>query len=456
MNFRHARTDPVQNQDEYDVARTRLHGYWLVLAQIVSPSIAVLALGLFFAAIPLRLHELLTLSHQAERSLQQLTPGFGYSLLHWVLSVNFYPISVLTVEITLVSGFVIANILILWHGPKDWRVMAFCIISLTYVIYIIRPLDAFIKAYPLWRFPADFLQALGLAGTLIFFYIFPNGRFVPSWTRPLAVIWIIWTVIWLLFPTVPFNFSNPFTLSFFWFVVYLMWWFTGILAQLYRYHHISKPYRQQQIRWVVFSITFAVLSYAVYYLPRILLDSPGQPGDLSVLYNAIGEPLFFTSLLFIPLAYLFSIFRYHMFDIKVIINLTLVYGTLTAILVLVYFSLIFALQYLLRGIINQNNDIAIVISTLAIAALFQPLRHRIQRIIDRRFYRRKYNAAKTVEAFSATLRNEVDLNRLREHLLNVVQDTMQPAHMSLWLRSPQTTEKHQGVSTSAPQEVEEP
>ena len=137
--------------------------------------------------------------------------------------------------------------------------------------------------------------------------------------------------------------------------------------------------------------------------------------------------------LLIPLSIGFSILRYRLYDIDVLINRTLVYGSLTALLALLYFGLIFALQSLFQGMFHQNNALAIVVSTLVIAALFQPLRHRIQAIIDRRFYRRKYDAAKTVAAFSATLRNEVDLNQLREHLLTVVQETMQPSHVSLWL-----------------------
>jgi len=125
--------------------------------------------------------------------------------------------------------------------------------------------------------------------------------------------------------------------------------------------------------------------------------------------------------------------RSRLWDIDVLINRTLVYGTLTAILASVSIGLVIALQFLLRGLIGQTSDIAIVASTLAIRALFQPLRKRIQQVIDRRFYRRKYDAARTLAAFSATLRAEVDLSRLSEDLVAVVQETMQPAHISLWL-----------------------
>jgi len=128
--------------------------------------------------------------------------------------------------------------------------------------------------------------------------------------------------------------------------------------------------------------------------------------------------------------------RHHLYDINLIINRTLVYGSLTASLVLVYLGGVAATEAAFRALTGQvkQPQLAIVVSTLVIAALFNPLRHRIQAFIDRRFYRKKYDAAKTLEAFSAKLRNDTDLDALTDDLIEVTRETMQPAHISLWLR----------------------
>jgi hypothetical protein len=141
-----------------------------------------------------------------------------------------------------------------------------------------------------------------------------------------------------------------------------------------------------------------------------------------------------TSLTVIPIAVGFAVLKYRLYEIDILINRALVYGSLTVVLAASYEVAIVALQEAFRALTGQGSGLAIVASTLAIAALFHPARRRIQGWIDRRFYRRKYDAAKTLEAFSARLREETELGKLSEHLLGVVSETMQPTHVSLWLR----------------------
>jgi hypothetical protein len=146
--------------------------------------------------------------------------------------------------------------------------------------------------------------------------------------------------------------------------------------------------------------------------------------------------LIYGFLLLIPLSIGVAILRSRLYDIDVVINRTLVYGSLTATLVLVYAGSVVLLQYLLRALTGQGSTLAVVASTLAIAALFNTLRRGVQGLIDRRFYRKKYDARKTLEVFGAKLRDETDLEALSGELVNVVRHTVQPGHASLWLRPP--------------------
>jgi hypothetical protein len=157
--------------------------------------------------------------------------------------------------------------------------------------------------------------------------------------------------------------------------------------------------------------------------------------DTPLWFERVGFALNIVFIPAIPIAIGIAILRYRLYDIDVLINRTLVYGSLTVMLALVYFGGVTATQAVLQTLTGQEKlpQLAIVVSTLLIAALFTPFRHRIQSFIDRRFYRRKYDARKTLEAFSAKLRDETDLEALNNDLVGVVKETMQPAHVSLWL-----------------------
>ena len=202
-----------------------------------------------------------------------------------------------------------------------------------------------------------------------------------------------------------------------------------LFIMVYRYVRVFDAVQRQQTKWFVYAFVICIFLAAL----SSVLSNLGPANSPYQLLSTAITPLLFVC---IPLGIGIAILRYRLWDIDILINRTLVYGSLTALLALVYVGLVIGLGSLVRLFTGQvsQSPVVIVASTLAIAALFQPMRHRIQAIIDRRFYRRKYDAAKTLEEFSATLRNEVDLSQLREHLLNVVQETMQPAHVSLWLR----------------------
>jgi hypothetical protein len=284
----------------------------------------------------------------------------------------------------------------------------------------------------------------GIAWTLMFFalLLFPDGRLPsPRW-RPFAwfaaTTFILLSVLAALEPTrlLGVRVPNPtgiqaaagiieLSMNILVFVV------VGIVlataaSVIVRFRR-ARGEERQQLKWLAYTAGFlgaslglGLLNFQVVH-NRLIEFAAGISGIVAVAA--------------VPVAIGIAILRYRLYEIDLIINRTLVYGPLSAMLVLIYVGGVVSLQYAFRTLTGQESQIAIVASTLAIAALFNPLRRRVQAFVDRRFYRRKYDAAKTLAAFSAKLRQETDLDALGDEVMRVVSDTMQPAHVSLWLRS---------------------
>jgi hypothetical protein len=203
-------------------------------------------------------------------------------------------------------------------------------------------------------------------------------------------------------------------------------------VQVYRYRKLYTPLERQQTKWVLYGFVLWLVSLALVSIPYFYLLN--LPPGLPPWWVGLGRVGWQFSLSILPLAFTIAILRSRLWDIDVIIRRTLIYSMLTAILAIMYLSSVILLQQIFRALTGAGGDLAIIISTLMLAALFNPLRHRIQDLIDNRFYRRKYDAQQVLERFATTLRDEVELEKLSAELVNVVNETMQPTSVNLWLK----------------------
>ena len=406
-------------------ATTRLSGSRLILARVLWVAVITLIVALFSIMLPAYYALLRTVCTGATCAPTQPTPDSAQGIQKLGLSLGAYATFTLALTIALAFLCIAVSAVIFWRKSDDWMALLVALggvaLGTLYVTFTL------LGSHSAWQILAIVLNVLGNGVFFLVCSLFPNGRFVPRWTRWLLPCWVVAGLTFLFFRDV----------SFMYLVYNLVWLGEAVLlviALFYRYRYASSPLQRQQTKWVIYGGSVAGIIVVGLTMPLYLFPSLGQAGSF---YQLVIAPAYILDVLIVPLSIGLAILRFRLYDIDIIINRTLVYGTLTLILTAVYVGLIIGLQALLRGIISQDNSVAIVISTLAIAALFQPLRHRLQRVIDRRFYRSKYDAAKIVAAFSATLRQEVDLDQLREHLVAVVEETMQPAHVSLWLRPTQ-------------------
>ena len=403
-----------------------LSGRRLFVARVGWLMVFVLTVWLFFASIPAHYEAITSFSD----------PDFKPATVRASLeasgvSVQFYAIYLLSISFASTVVWVAVALIIFWRRADNW-IALFASLSLsTFGTLSLHPSPPALAAHSsaVWL-PIHLLALFGTVSLYTFYFLFPTGRFVPRWTGWAAVFFAAHEAFYYLFPKSIFNIARSFPLLDF--AMLTTFACIAIGSQLYRFRYVSSPVERQQTKWVAFGMVAAGLGAVAFEL-----SISGSPlGQFSPLRALAIEAGLFGSLLLIPLSIGVAIVHDRLWDIDIVINRTLVYGILTASLALVYFGGVATAEAVFRALTGQEEQpqLAVVVSTLIIAALFYPLRRRIRSFIDKRFYRRKYDARKTLEAFSATLSQETDLNALSDDLVTVVRGTMQPTHVSLWLR----------------------
>lgn len=409
-----------------------LRGIWLRVLQALWLLLVLNDLYTLVVSYPAFYQKLSTVcaSSTANCMSDQLTPQLVAALQQANLSLRDYAFYVLGWDILTTLTFLSVGMLIIWHKRNTWMglFVSFFLINLGSLGTSYAHSDAITgNILPILDIFGTFLTVIYYPCLAFFFFLFPDGRLVPRWSWTLISLWIINAFFWVV-PVESLNIVNwpPLFQSLELGIV-----FGGSAAtQVYRFFYAATAVQRQQIKWIISG--FALLILATVFSGLVFQIFPALAQRDSLLQAAIN-PLYRWYYLPVPICIGIALLRYRLWDIDVLINRTLVYGSLTAVLLGIYLGIVFAGQYLLASLIRPDNGVVLVISTLVVAALFQPLRQRVQRLVDQRFYRRKYDAARILDAFGITLRQEVDLNVLSQQVISVVQETMQPSHISLWI-----------------------
>jgi hypothetical protein len=398
--------------------------------------LTLLALILFLLGTPARFTQL---ASQADpRSLHLFN-----------ISAIFYAGYLLGLSYILVLAHVFLAILLYIRRPNEWIALFMAITLVTNGALIpLSRMEAppFLNAN-IWTLLVNLISLVGLSTSVIILYIFPDGEFAPGWTRWLAGLWVMLIILALFTPSL--NISLASWSRWVQIPVLLLFSLSGVYAQLYRYENVSNATQRQQAKWAFIGLFAAVFGPLVFFWLMGASPAASQVNVSNLYYQRIGASFFSYSLLIqmagltlitaylllFPISFAIAILRYRLWDIDILIRRTLAYSLLTALLALIYIASVLLLQNLFNTLTGENQpETVTILSTLAIAALFSPLRHRVQNGIDRRFYRQKYDMEKTLAEFSGSLRDEVELDTFNTRLLAIVEKTMQPECVLLWIR----------------------
>ncbi len=405
---------------------TRLQGRRLLMARVIWAILVLFTLGLFVAMLPTYFAQLQAICSGAACALGQPSLDAVRTLQAYGLTLGNYAGIAVGLNIFALSICVVVAVLIIWRRSDDWVALlvalALVVEGTTFISYTLE------FSRSAWQMPAALLGTFSWGVVFLLYPLFPDGRFVPRWTRWLVVVWLGCNLAAIAFPIL-FTFTPISNL------IWISLCACCIASQIYRYRMVSNPLQRQQTKWIVYGTTLGTTAVIALEIPILLLPGFG-PGSF---YNLVSWYGFILALIPFPLSVGFAMLRSRLWDIDIIIKRTLVYGLLTVLLALLYAGCVVLLQYVFRTSSGQGSPFAIVVSTLAIAALFHPLRHYIQAIIDSSFFRRKYNAPQVLADFDAAVLaclysgDEKSLEKLTGTMQEIVEKTLQPQQIGLWL-----------------------
>jgi hypothetical protein len=409
---------------------------YLTLYRILWVIATILVVVVILASIPMRFSQLSTVTLDAKISAGQLSPKDLPALRELNLTPEMYALYFTILEVISAILFLCLGTLIFWLQPINRMPLLFAVFCVTFGLTF-TPLTSSLQAlHPIWDLFFVGLRSLGFASFFLAFYLFPDGQFLPGWTRWLALSCILFLLISLFYPPMRLNLSMAIETKE---QAYMMgmafaWGTTIVISQIYRYKYRMTVKQRQQAKWVVLGLSVIFFAGVAAALPVLALPVFNQSNSLSMLAHILATTVILFSLIVWGAAIAIAVLRHRLFDIDLILRRTLLYTLLTVILGGTYVGIILIFQTLLTSFTGQQQTIGLVISTLVTAALFTPLRRAIQNEINRRFYRNAYDAQKKLENFSNVMRDQVDLDQVTHHLLETVDETMHPETISFWIR----------------------
>lgn len=403
---------------------------WLTPAYVLWGLVAATFLGLFFLDIALHIPVYTSPCLTTDCNNPWLVSAAEVRVLEsWGLTYRafgFFMHGITVIDLVVV---LVLAVVILLRSENKIIGLSVSIVLIIIPTTSITDFPFIIAHYPNLGFPITLLSWVGALLMILFMLLFPNGRFEPRWA-----LWVFVLMAVINFFSI-FQFNNLwspfFGISVLLYGALVVLIFISIGLLIYRYTRVSNQVERQQTKWAVIGFAWMLISIPVWGLFFYAEIFP--PGSARLLASVTGWTIVTIPVIAITLT--IAIFRYRLWDIDLIIRRTLSYALLTIILGLIYFGSVVLLQSFFTALTGQQSPISIVISTLTIAAIFAPLRGWIQTTINRRFYRKKYDADKILANFSSIARQQVDLDELSAELAYIAQATMQSEHLSLWIRS---------------------